>query len=110
MYEVACNITKPKVGGVTEILAQLEKWIIMQLPQQCHQSLSTIEITDVDYKYYVEDAYRVGTTQEQCLRVLFDGRDSVQHCDNNASMTNDEIYWKEYDKQVFNKFDKLLSR
>lgn len=111
VYEVACNITKPKVGGVTEILAQLEKWIILQLLQQCHQSSSTIEITDMDYKYYVEDAYRVGTTQEQCLRVLFDGRDSVQHCDNNTSMTNnDVIYWKEYDKQVFNTFDKLLSR
>lgn len=110
VYEVACNITKPKVGGVTEILAQLEKWIILQQQQQqCHQSLSTIEITDKDYKYYVEDAYRVGTTQEQCLQVLFDGRDSVQNCDNNISMTNDEIYWEEYDKQVFNKFDKLLS-
>jgi hypothetical protein len=113
VYEVACNITKPKVGGVAEILDQLEKWIILQQQQQQqqrHQSLSTNnEITDKDYKYYVEDAYRVGTTQEQCLQVLFEGRGSVQNCDNNTSMTNDEIFWKEYDKQVFDNFDKLLS-
>jgi hypothetical protein len=113
VYEVACNITKPKVGGVAEILDQLDKWIILQQQQQqqqCNQSLPTNnEITDEDYKYYVEDAYRVGTTQEQCLQVLFEGRGSVQNCDNNTSMTNNELFWKEYDKQVFDNFDKLLS-
>jgi glutamate formiminotransferase len=98
VYEVACNLTKPKEGGgVQEVRAQLDKWIKIQSER------SSVE-TDGEM-YFVEDAYRVGTTEEQCRRVLLQGK--VYGA---SSMSNNETFWEEHDKEVFCKFEEHLSR
>lgn len=98
VYEVACNLTKPKEeGGVNEIRIQLDKWIDIQRQQ------SSIEIHGE--KYFVEEAYRVGTTEEQCRNVLFKGKEHGA-----SSVSNNESFWEDHDKEVFCKFEEHLSR
>lgn len=98
VYEVACNLTKPKgEGGVQEVRAQLNKWVEIQ------RQRSSVE-TDGE-TYFVEDAYRVGTTEEQCRRVLLQGKEYGA-----SSMSNNETFWEEHDKEVFFNFEELLSR
>ncbi|KAL3811521.1 hypothetical protein ACHAXA_010297 [Cyclostephanos tholiformis] len=97
VYEVACNLTKPKEnGGVREVRAQLDKWIDIQRRQS--------SIKTSDEKYFVDVAYRVGTTEEQCRRVLFQGKEHGV-----GSMPNNETFWEEHDKEVLSKFEEFLS-
>jgi len=105
VYEVACNLTNPEEGGVDDIRAQLEKWIDRQR-QQSSQDYGTSGATDKDackfnYDYFVEDAYRVGTTEEQCIHVLSNKEDS-------AGVSTNELFWEEYDKEVYHKFQDFL--
>eukprot|EP00984_Skeletonema_dohrnii_P020466 scaffold9984_cov148-Skeletonema_dohrnii-CCMP3373.AAC.17 len=93
VYEVACNLLEPKIGSVEMIEVELEKWI-----QQQKQQLSKYDGDDTndqyDRDYFVEEAYRVGTTEEQCLSVL-----------KNA---DEDEYWMRYDQQVFSRFNEFL--
>ena len=98
VYEVACNLTNPQEGSVDRIVDQLGRWIRSQRSTR-HSLLMEV---DDEYKYFVEDAYRVGTTEEQCIQMLYQG---------NATTTvsiGDEV-WKEHDNDVYCTFDKLLS-
>jgi hypothetical protein len=98
VYEVACNLTKPEEkGGVREVRAQLDQWVDIQRRQ------SSIEASDE--KYFVDVAYRVGTTEEQCRRVLFQGKEHGA-----SRMPNTETFWEEHDKEVYSKFEEFLSR
>jgi len=58
-YEVACNLLHPDVGSVESILKKMEEWIEEQQQQG-----------DRSREYYIDEAYRVGTTLEQCTGVL----------------------------------------
>jgi len=94
VYEVACNLLEPKIGSVEMIEVELEKWI----QQQKQQLLSKDDGDDMndqyDRDYFIEKAYRVGTTEEQCLSLL-----------KNA---DEDEYWIRYDQQVFSRFNEFL--
>ena len=93
VYEVACNLLEPKLGSVDKIELELEKWI----QKQKQQLLQDDE--DVNDQYnrdcFIEKAYRVGTTEEQCQTVLKDAID-------------DDEYWMQYDEQVCRRFKEFL--
>jgi glutamate formiminotransferase len=55
-WEVACNLLHPNKGSAEDIQALVDQW-------QAQQQAETGEVL-------VEQGYRVGTTEEQCLRVL----------------------------------------
>ena len=92
VFEVACNLTEPTTGSVEKIEEELEKWI-----QQQKQHLSMYDVNKNDHynrEYFIEEAYRVGTTEEQCLNVLKEA--------------NDDDNWMRYDQQIFSRFKDLL--
>ena len=91
VYEVACNLTNPKEGSVEKVQEQLEKWIDKQ-QQELYETDSTADTSKYDYNYFVEKAYRVGTTENQCIDVL----------------SKDDISLDDHDKGVYNKFQHLL--
>lgn len=93
VFEVACNLTEPKDGSVEKIEEQLEKWIAEQ--QQHHQLLSNLgEVNSKRNRdFYIEKAYRVGTTEEQCINILNDEEDNR---------------WKKHDIQVLTRFKEYL--
>lgn len=93
VYEVACNLLEPKVGSVDKIEVELEKWIEKQ-----KQQLVKNEDRDDRYNrdYFIDKAYRVGTTEEQCLSVL-----------KNA---DEDGYWMQYDQQVYSRFNDFLGQ
>ena len=93
VYEVACNLLEPKIGSVEMIEVELEKWILQQ-KQQFSRDDGGDDNDQYDRDYFVEKAYRVGTTEEQCLSVL-----------KNA---DDDEYWIRYDQQVFSRFNEFL--
>ena len=99
VYEVACNLTKPEVGGVVEILDQLKKWIEVETTKKLSSESNFIPST-LNYDYFVEDAYRVGTTEEQCLLVLLDGSDN--------DSTKSDMFWEGYDKEIYSNFEENL--
>lgn len=105
VYEVACNLTNPKEGSAANVMIQLEKWIDMQRQQKLSDTNhGSVDISKFNYDYFVEDAYRVGTTEEQCLDVLLKGR--VDDNNDRLSSVKRDLYWEEYDKEVFRKFKK----
>ena len=91
VYEVACNLTTPKEGSADDIKMQLDQWI----EKQKQQSSDVAKV--LDYEYFVEDAYPVGTTEEQCKQVLSQAHD----------MDNEE-YWRKYDREILDNFQELL--
>jgi glutamate formiminotransferase len=97
VFEVACNLTEPKTGSVEKMEEELEKWIEQQKQQQ--HSTDDKDNNDQYYNrdYFIEKAYRVGTTEEQCLTVLKEGND-------------DDEYWMQYDQQVFSRFKGFLGQ
>lgn len=90
-YEVACNLTNPKEGSAEKVQAQLEKWIDKQR-QELFETDTPADTSKYDYNYFVEKAYRVGTTENQCIDVL----------------SKDEISLDDHDKGVYNNFQELL--
>ena len=59
-YEIACNLLQPDVGSAEAIMERTQEWAQKQLQSLPHQCMEDL----------VETGYRVGTTSEQCLRVL----------------------------------------
>ena len=93
VFEVACNLLEPKTGSVERIEDELEKWLDKQ-----RDSLSTGVINaNLEYSrdYFIEDAYRVGTTEEQCLNVL-------------KEANKDDDWNKRYDQQLLSRFTEFL--
>mmetsp|Transcript_20343 Transcript_20343/g.33199 ORF Transcript_20343/g.33199 Transcript_20343/m.33199 type:complete len:407 (+) Transcript_20343:75-1295(+) len=105
VYEVACNLLDPKEGSVAMVRAQLEEWIERQRLELSGShdgsGVTDDEACKFNYEYFVEDAYPVGTTEEQCIRVL-----SGERLDEDDSSS--ETFWEEYDKGVAQKFQELL--
>lgn len=99
VYEVACNLTNPKKGGSDQIRVQLDKWI----GRQKQQLDNGCEKKKTNYKYFVEDAYRVGTTEEQCVNVL-----SGKICNKQADFVINDVYWEKYDQELLSKFQQSL--
>ena len=100
VYEVACNLTNPQEGSAENVMTQLEKWIVMQRQLKLSATNHGGDESEFNYDYFVEDAYRVGTTEDQCLNVLLKG-----NIDDNVKR---ELYWDDYDKEVFRKFRVFL--
>ena len=96
VYEVACNLLEPKIGSVEKIEEELEKWIQKQKQQR---SKDDDEDTNDLYNrsYFIEKAYRVGTTAQQCLSVL-------------TNADEDNNYWVQYDEQVLSRFNEFLGQ
>ena len=96
VYEVACNLTNPKEGSVDDVQSQLKKWIKMQQQQQqASENTSVSSTCKLSYDYFVEEAYCVGTTEEQCLNALAKGKD-------------DEMLWDDYDAKIYCRVRELL--
>jgi len=91
VYEVACNLTNPKVGSAEKVQEQLMKWIDKQRQELCEIN-SSADTSEYNYDYFVEKAYRVGTTENQCIDVL----------------SKDGISLDYHDKGVYNNFQDLL--
>mmetsp|Transcript_35334 Transcript_35334/g.64786 ORF Transcript_35334/g.64786 Transcript_35334/m.64786 type:complete len:90 (-) Transcript_35334:10-279(-) len=87
------------------VRAQLEEWIERQRLELSGShdgsGVTDDEACKFNYEYFVEDAYPVGTTEEQCIRVL-----SGERLDEDDSSS--ETFWEEYDKGVAQKFQELL--
>lgn len=90
VYEVACNLTNPNEGSAEKVQAQLMNWISKQRQDLCENNTSA-DTSKYNYDYFVETAYRVGTTENQCIDVL-----------------SREISLDDHDKDVYNKFQDLL--
>lgn len=105
LYEVACNLTSPKEGSADDIRSQLEKWIEKQRLELVGNANGAVDedACKFNYEYFVEDAYRVGTTEEQCLRVLLGA-----NVDNEDDVSSNTKFWQEYDREVFCKFEDYL--
>mmetsp|Transcript_33100 Transcript_33100/g.60705 ORF Transcript_33100/g.60705 Transcript_33100/m.60705 type:complete len:280 (-) Transcript_33100:26-865(-) len=108
VYEVACNLTTPKEGSADEIRLQLMKWIDRQR-QELSGNRDGGGLTEDDgdackfnYEYFVEDAYTVGTTEEQCIRVLSGKRTETE------DIRSGTVFWEDYDKEVYHKFQDFL--
>ncbi len=99
VYEVACNLTTPKAGGVVEVIDQLKKWIERETTKL--SSETNVDFSKLNYDYFVEDAYRVGTTEVQCLRVLLNASES------DASMRD---ILEKYEDEVYSNFEECLSQ
>jgi hypothetical protein len=95
VYEVACNLTNPKKGSVQEIEKAVDDWVAEQLAKP-----SLRESENIGTDYFIEKMYRVGTTEQQCINSL------VMGCSQSDSMNVQ--YWENYDRDVFDKFQKLL--
>ena len=91
VYEVACNLTSPEVGSADKVQEQLMNWIDKQRQELCEINTSA-DTSKYNYNYFVEEAYRVGTTENQCIDVL----------------SKDESSLDDHDKEVLNKFQELL--
>ena len=91
VYEVACNLTNPKEGSAEKVQKQLMKWIDKQRQELCEINTSA-DISKYNYDYFVEKAYSVGTTENQCIDVL----------------SKDDISLDDHDKDVYNKFQDIL--
>ncbi len=98
VYEVACNLTNPHEGGVIQIRDQLTQWIEKETAKL--SSEMNVETSKLNYDYFVEDAYCVGTTEEQCLRALLNIGESETSTPDN--------FWEGYDKGVFSNFEENL--
>ena len=81
-YEVACNLLRPNLGSADCIMEKVHEWVREQ-PQiietgdsesaQVENNGSIVQTQDHDrtnYDYYVDEAYRVGTTVDQCMDVI----------------------------------------
>ena len=72
-YEVACNLLRPDLpnGNSDSILEKVDEWVKEQI-LVCNSSGGDVVVVDSKYKYtyFIDDAYRVGTTIDECLDVM----------------------------------------
>ena len=73
MYEAACNLLKPQIGTTDDIIRKTNEWM---------------DKVGSKYGVILDDAYRVGTTKDQCMEIL--------------SLSMDEQ--REHHKDVFSNF------
>mmetsp|Transcript_21886 Transcript_21886/g.43909 ORF Transcript_21886/g.43909 Transcript_21886/m.43909 type:complete len:446 (+) Transcript_21886:1-1338(+) len=93
-YEVACNLTNPNLGKREMILERIEVWVDLMRKQLLgERSDGVIDEEKINFDYFVQDAYRVGTTEVQCIDVL---------------TMDDYTLNEDHDDEVFGKFKKLL--
>jgi glutamate formiminotransferase len=99
VFEVACNLTDPKDGSVEKIEEQLEKWIVEQQQQQLLSNLGGANgMRHRDY--FIEKAYRVGTTEEQCINAV--------SYDEGTDNDEEDDRWIKHDIQVLTRFKEYL--
>ena len=73
-YEIACNLLQPDVGSAEAIMERTQDWAQKQLQSSPFQHMEDL----------VEIGYRVGTTSEQCLRVLSLSSEGLEEHDNHV--------------------------
>uniref|UniRef100_A0A7S3V976 Formiminotransferase N-terminal subdomain domain-containing protein n=1 Tax=Chaetoceros debilis TaxID=122233 RepID=A0A7S3V976_9STRA len=72
-YETACNLLRPGVGSANDIETVVEEWIdeenALLRDKNGNDGLMDVN-SKLPREYFVDDAYRVGTTVSQCTAVL----------------------------------------
>ena len=99
-FEVACNLLRPKEGSVNDIEHVLNQWVDHhQQQQKQQQSKGSNHDQEVkwDKSFLVDDSYRVGTTSDQCMKVL------------NDFQSGGEDSWKRHDDKVRKRFESYFS-
>eukprot|EP00578_Thalassiosira_sp_NH16_P026762 CAMPEP_0181094016 /NCGR_PEP_ID=MMETSP1071-20121207/9762_1 /TAXON_ID=35127 /ORGANISM="Thalassiosira sp., Strain NH16" /LENGTH=380 /DNA_ID=CAMNT_0023176305 /DNA_START=212 /DNA_END=1354 /DNA_ORIENTATION=- len=102
VFEVACNLTSPKEGSADDVQVQLQKWAERQRQEPPERGAIEEDASKRYYEYFVEDAYRVGTTEEQCISVLLNNKED------NVGVCKNDMIWEKYDNDVYSKFQELL--
>lgn len=83
VYEVACNLTNPSQGNADDIKSYVVEWVETQRRRAAEKrAFDKAE----GYKFYVEDAYRVGTTEHQCREVLFGNKTTKDWLDHDEGV------------------------
>ena len=107
-WEVACNLLQPSLGSTEAMDQKVQEWV-----QQQPRLEEEKDDDDSHFHRYVEQAYRVGTTAEQCLDALDMAWQSIQ---NSTSKTNSNLdddnggeALREYNKEVQSKLKGFLS-
>lgn len=94
-YEVACNLTNPNLGRREMILERIGDWVDLMRKQLLgERSDLVIDEEKINFDYFVQDAYRVGTTELQCIDVL---------------TMDDYTLSEDHDDEVFGKMKNLLN-
>ena len=87
VYEVACNLTNPSKGNVDDVKSHVGEWIETQR-RRAEENGAFDKVEGCDYDFYVEDTYRVGTTENQCRQILLDDKTFKDWEDHDASVQN----------------------
>ncbi len=95
-FEVACNLTNPILGSKDMILERVGDWVDVMRKQIVEKrDDGDVDAEKIDFDYFVQDAYRVGTTEVQCIDAL-------------------QIDWytsgQDYDNEVLTKFKNILCK
>ena len=94
-YEVACNLLRPDLpnGNSDSILEKVEEWVKEQIQER--NSSGDVVVVDSKYKYtyFIDEAYRVGTTIDECLDVM--------------GLVNEDMV-REHDELVLERFRNFL--
>ena len=92
-YEVACNLLCPVEGSAQDMSKVLDEWMARE--QKEYKINSGI---DCNQDYFVDSAYRVGTTAQQCIDVLhlFD--------------TKVHVGMDDYERTLLKKFHQYLTK
>lgn len=88
-FEVACNLLQPHIGSTHAIENKVKEWAAKVIHQAPEKGRSVEDL--------VETAYRVGTTEAQCVETLSSALDPYN-----------EIL-KEHDNQILNRFKTYLA-
>lgn len=106
-FEAACNLLQPTVGTADCILAKVKEWVKEEeqtlllrnqnkFEEESFSSHGSAEqnASVYNYSYFIDDAYRVGTTLEQCM----------------GTLALDEGSLEDHDTLVYDNFEKFLLR
>lgn len=92
-FETACNLLQPNIGSSECVLKKVNEWIEEQEQQSNNDEGKSVKSNNA-YKYYIDDAYRVGTTEEQCMNTLAKIKDSGFEVHDNMVRKNFENFLK----------------
>lgn len=98
-YEVACNLLRPDLpnGNSDSILEKVEEWVEEQVQIKERNLIGDVAVgvdSNYEYTYFIDEAYRVGTTMDQCLDVM--------------GLVNEDMV-REHDELVLERFRNFLT-
>ncbi len=86
-FEVACNLLQPNIGSADCVMKKVKEWIDEQqliiatgIESSLKDGNPVQDGDNCNYTYYryIDEAYRVGTTVEQCMSVLVENEDNFE--------------------------------